>query len=160
MRKINIIHAGNMKEDYFKKAMQEYIKRLSMAFKINNIEIKEEQIPEKASVREIEICLEKEAAKMLEKTEKSAFKIVLAVEGTQLSSEKFSELLYSERAINAQSIDFIIGSSHGLADKIKQTADFKLSFSAMTFPHSLFRVMLIEQIYRAYMIENNRMYHK
>jgi 23S rRNA (pseudouridine1915-N3)-methyltransferase len=149
-----------MKEDYFKKAVQEYTKRLSTAFKIDNAEIKDEQVPEKASAKEIEQCLEKEAEKILSRITKGAFKIVLDVKGTRLSSEKFSELLYSERAVNAQSVDFIIGSSHGLSDKIKQAADFRLSFSDMTFPHSLFRVMLTEQIYRAYMIENNRMYHK
>ena len=148
MRRINIIYAGNMKEDYFKKAVQEYMKRLSAAFKIEHTEIKEEQ------------SLEKEAAKILEKINKGAFKIILDVAGEKLSSEKFAELLYSERAENAQSVDFIIGSSHGLSDKIKQAADFRLSFSDMTFPHSLFRVMLMEQIYRAYMIENNRTYHK
>jgi 23S rRNA (pseudouridine1915-N3)-methyltransferase len=149
-----------MKEDYFRQAVQEYTKRLSAAFRIDNIEIKEEPVPKKASGREIEICLEKEAAKILEKTGKSAFKIVLDVAGTRLSSERFAELLCSGRASGASSVDFIIGSSHGLAESVKQSADFRLSFSDMTFPHSLFRVMLIEQIYRAYMIENNRSYHK
>ena len=148
MRRINIIYAGNMKEDYFKKAVQEYIKRLSAAFTINHVEIKEEQ------------SLEKEAAKILEKINKGSFKIALDIAGNKLSSEKFAELLYSERVYNAQSVAFIIGSSHGLAERVKKAADFKLSFSDMTFPHSLFRVMLTEQIYRAYMIENNRAYHK
>ena len=150
MRKIYIIYAGNMKEDYFKKAVQEYMKRLSAAFKIDNIEIKEEH------------SLEKEADKILEKLDKlgKIFKIVLDREGTRLSSEKFAELLYSERVTNAQCAAFIIGSSHGLSERIKSAADFRLSFSDMTFPHSLFRVMLMEQIYRAYMIENNRSYHK
>ena len=150
MRKIYIVYAGNMKEDYFKQAVQEYIKRLSAEFKIDNIEIKEEY------------SLEKEADKILERLEKlgRVYKIVLDREGTRLTSEKFAELLYSERVINAQSAAFIIGSSHGLSDRVKQAADFRLSFSDMTFPHSLFRVMLTEQIYRAYMIENNRAYHK
>jgi 23S rRNA (pseudouridine1915-N3)-methyltransferase len=150
MRKIYIIYAGNMKEDYFKKAVQEYIKRLSAEFKIDNIEIKEEH------------SLGKEADRILEKLEKlgRVFKIVLDREGGGLSSEQFAGLLYGERAVNSQGIAFIIGSSHGLADKIKQAADFRLSFSNMTFPHSLFRVMLMEQIYRAYMIEHNRAYHK
>ena len=150
MRRIYIIHAGNMKEDYFKKAVQEYIKRLSAAFRIDNIEIKEEH------------SLEKEADKILERLDKlgRVYKIVLDREGTRLSSEKFAELLYNEQVYNAQSVAFIIGSSHGLADRVKSAADFRLSFSDMTFPHSLFRVMLMEQIYRAYMIENGRSYHK
>jgi len=147
MRKIYIIYAGNMKEDYFKQAAQEYIKRLSAEFRIDNIEIKEEQ------------SLEREADKILEKLEKLGriYKIVLDREGARLSSEKFAELLYNERAANAA---FIIGSSHGLSERVKSAADFRLSFSDMTFPHSLFRVMLMEQIYRAYMINNNRSYHK
>ena len=150
MRKIYIIYAGNMKEEYFKQAVGEYIKRLSAEFKIENIEIKEEY------------NLEKEADKILDKLERlgRVFKIVLDREGSRLSSEKFAELLYSERVYNAQALAFIIGSSHGLADRVKKAADFKLSFSDMTFPHSLFRVMLTEQIYRAYMIEYNRAYHK
>ena len=146
MRKIYIIYAGNMKEDYFKQAVQEYIKRLSAEFKIENIEIKEEQ------------TLEREADKILERLDKlgRVYKIVLDREATQLSSEKFAELLYNQ----AQPVAFIIGSSHGLAERVKSAADFRLSFSDMTFPHSLFRVMLVEQIYRAYMIENGRSYHK
>ena len=152
MRKINIIYAGTMKEDYFKRAAQEYIKRLSADFRVEHIEIKEER----------GMGLQKEADRISEKLGKlgSAFKIVLDREGARLSSEKFAELLYGERAVNAQSTAFIIGSSHGLADRIKQAADFRLSFSDMTFPHSLFRVMLMEQIYRACMIERGGAYHK
>jgi len=139
-----------MKEDYFRQATQEYIKRLGGAFKIDNTEIKEES------------SLEKEADKILDKLDRlgRVYKIVLDREGTRLPSEKFAELLYSERAQNAQSVAFIIGSSHGLSERVKSAADFRLSFSDMTFPHSLFRVMLMEQIYRAYMIENGRSYHK
>jgi 23S rRNA (pseudouridine1915-N3)-methyltransferase len=88
------------------------------------------------------------------------FKIALCVEGEKLSSEDFSLLLYGEKASNAQSVDFFIGSSHGLSDEVKKSADFMLSFSHMTFPHSLIRVMLMEQIYRAYAIKAGKKYHK
>jgi len=151
MRKINIICMGSMKEDYFKKAVSEYIKRLSGEFRVDTIEIKEGR------------NLDEEAERILKRVDnlgKSVFKIVLDREGTRLSSEKFAELLYGEKATAAQSIAFIIGSSHGLADKVKAVADVKLSFSDMTFPHELFRIMLAEQIYRAYMIERGRTYHK
>ena len=151
MRRINIICMGSMKEDYFKKALLEYIKRLSGEFRVDIVEIKEGR------------SLDEEADKILRRLDglgKSVFKIVLDREGTQLSSEKFADILYGEKAINAQCIAFIIGSSYGLAQKVKEGADFKLSFSDMTFPHELFRVMLAEQIYRAYMIQNGRTYHK
>jgi len=150
MRKINIIYAGNIKADekYFNETISEYIKRLSRDFKINNIEIKDD------------IDLKKEGVKILEKTNKNAYKIALCIEGKKLSSEDFACLLYSERAINAQSVDFIIGSSHGLSDEVKKSCDYLLSFSDMTFSHRLARVMLMEQIYRAYAIETGRKYHK
>lgn len=166
MRKINIIYAGGMKEKYYKEAVNEYIKRLSAQFKIENIEIKEIMLPENPSNGEIESCLKKEGEKILEKlykidkTGKNSFKIALCVEGEKLSSEDFALLLYGEKASNAQSVDFFIGSSHGLSDKVKKSADFMLSFSDMTFPHSLIRVMLTEQIYRAYAIKAGKKYHK
>jgi len=149
-----------MKEHYFKEAVREYAKRLSADFKIDSIEIKEEQ------GQNLEQNLEKEADKILlrlaklGKFNRPAFKIVLDREGGRLSSERFAALLYGERAIHAPCVAFIIGSSHGLADRVKKSADFRLSFSDMTFPHSLFRVMLMEQIYRACMIEKGGAYHK
>ena len=147
MRKINIIYAGGMKagEKYYHEMISEYVKRLSGEFKITNIEIKEE------------LSLKTEGVKILEKTNNKAYKIALCVEGKKLSSESFAALLY--RADFA-SVDFIIGSSHGLSDEVKQSADYLLSFSDMTFNHRLARVMLMEQIYRAYTIETGRKYHK
>jgi len=163
MRKINIIYAGGMKEKYYKDAVSEYIKRLSGEFKIENIEIKEVKLADNPSVGEIASRLKKEGEKILEKAEKpggNSLKIALCVEGKKLSSEDFALLLYGEKASNAQSVDFFIGSSHGLSEEVKKSADFMLSFSDMTFPHSLIRVMLTEQIYRAYAIETGKKYHK
>lgn len=154
MRRINIIYAGGMKEKYYKDAVSEYVKRLSAEFKISDIEIKEEKSSESLK------SLKTEGKKILEKTGGCAFKIALCVEGNKLSSEGFSSLLYGEKAINSQSVDFFIGSSHGLSDEVKKSADYLLSFSDMTFTHSLARVMLMEQIYRAFSIENGRKYHK
>ncbi|MCL2772597.1 MAG: 23S rRNA (pseudouridine(1915)-N(3))-methyltransferase RlmH [Oscillospiraceae bacterium] len=162
MRKINIIYVGGIKaqEKYYQDAVNEYIKRLSPAFKIENIEIKEEQLPEKSGDAEIGVCLKKEGVKILEKTCGSAYKIALCVEGKRLSSENFAALLYGDKAINSQSVDFFIGSSHGLSGEIKKSADYLLSLSDMTFTHRLARVMLTEQIYRAYTIEVGKKYHK
>ena len=162
MRKINIIYVGGIKaqEKYFQEAADEYIKRLGRDFKVANIGIKEKKLPEKPSEAEIEICLKSEGRKILEKTSSGAFKIALCVEGKRLPSEQFAALLYGEKAINAQSMDFIIGSSHGLSDEVKRSADYLLSLSDMTFTHRLARVMLMEQIYRAYSIETGRKYHK
>ena len=145
MRKINIIYAGNIKaqEKYYHETINEYIKRLSRDFKINNIEIKED------------VNLNTEGKKILEKINPGAFKIALCVEGKKLTSEQFSSLLY-----NNASVDFIIGSSHGLSDDVKKSADYLLSLSDMTFTHRLARVMLMEQIYRAYAIETGLKYHK
>ena len=162
MRKINIIYVGGIKtqEKYFGEVIGEYIKRLSRDFTVANIEIKEEFVPDNPSQSEIDLCLKKEGAKILEKTGNGSFKIVLCIEGKKISSEQFAMLLYSSRAENSQSVDFIIGSSHGLSDEIKSRADYLLSFSDMTFSHRLARVMLMEQIYRAYAINTGRKYHK
>ena len=148
MRKINIIHVGGMKtsERYYHEAVEEYIKRLSQEFRIADIEIKETD-------------LKTEGRQILEKTNHKAFKIALCVEGKKLSSEDFAELIY-RRGELCPSVDFFIGSSYGLSDEVKQSADYPLSLSEMTFNHRLARVMLMEQIYRAYAIETGRKYHK
>lgn len=162
MRKINIIYVGDIKdkEEYYKKAVEEYEKRLSTAFKIINTEIKEERLSDKPSDNEILAGLNREAAKIKEKSMKGAYKIALCIEGKKLSSEDFSNLIYNNKAQNVPCIEFYIGSSHGLSNEIKQSCDLMLSFSDMTFPHRLMRVILIEQIYRAYTIYNGIRYHK
>ena len=162
MRKINIIYVGGIKsqEKYYHQTIDEYIKRLSRDFKITNIEIKEEQISEKPSDGEIENCLKTEGKKILDKINNNTFKIALCIEGKKIKSEQFASLLYSSQAINSQSVDFIIGSSYGLSDEIKKSAHYLLSLSDMTFTHRLARIMLMEQIYRAFTIETGRNYHK
>jgi len=160
MRKINIIYVGGMKENYYKEAAGEYIKRLSPAFEISEIEIKEEKLSDRPGESEIIACLKKEGEKILAKTNKNSYKIALCVEGKKLSSEDFAYLLYGEKAVNSSSADFIIGSSRGLSGEVKKSADYLLSLSDMTYSHRLARVMLMEQIYRAYSIETGRKYHK
>ncbi|MCL2095606.1 MAG: 23S rRNA (pseudouridine(1915)-N(3))-methyltransferase RlmH [Oscillospiraceae bacterium] len=162
MRKINIIYAGGVKagEKYYGEAVSEYIKRLSRDFKIENIEIKEEKLPANPNKSEIEAGLVTEGRKILAKINPGAFKIALCVEGRKLSSEDFSSLLFGGKAVNSRSVDFIIGSSHGLSGEVKKTADYLLSLSDMTFTRRLSRVMLAEQIYRAWAIESGRKYCK
>jgi len=147
-------------EKYYQETISEYIKRLSRDFKIINTEIKEEPLPDKPNESDINLCLKKEGAKILEKISRDSYKIALCIEGKKISSEEFASLLYSEKAVNSQSVDFIIGSSHGLSGEVKKSMDYLLSLSDMTFSHRLARVILMEQIYRAYAIETGKKYHK
>ena len=152
MRKINIIYAGGIKssEKYFTEAVGEYIKRVSGEFKITNTEINVGN-----AALGVPQIIEAEGKKILGKINPGAFKIALCVEGKKLTSEEFAALLYKHA-----SVDFIIGSSHGLSDEVKRSADYLLSLSDMTFAHRLARVMLTEQIYRAYAIQTGKKYHK
>jgi 23S rRNA (pseudouridine1915-N3)-methyltransferase len=145
MAVINIITLGRLKESYFKESSAEYEKRLTAYCRLNIIEL----TPDKRT------DLHKEAELIAAKTPKS-FKIALCPEGQRLTSDEFADRLSGiDRAVS-----FIIGSSEGLADSVKANADMKLSLSDMTFPHRLARVMLLEQLYRAYTIINNGKYHK
>ena len=161
MRKINIIYAGGIKtsEKYYREAIDEYRKRLSGEFKIADIEIKEEPLPQNPGASEIAACLSAEGKKILGRAGDGAFKIALCPEGKKLTSEAFASLLYGEKTEN-KSLDFIIGSSHGLSGEVKQAADYLLSLSDMTFSHRLARVVLFEQLYRAYAIKTGKRYHK
>lgn len=155
---INLIVIGKLKEDYLKSACDEYLKRLRKYCNIKVFELPEYRLPEKPSEKEISIALENESKDILKYA--SGFIISMCIEGKQLSSEDFSAKL-SQTAVNGNStISIIIGSSFGLSDTIKQKSDFKLSMSLMTFPHQLARVMLLEQIYRAFQISTGGKYHK
>lgn len=150
---IKIICVGQIKEPYLKSAIAEYSKRLKKYSKVEIIEIKDEGLVEESKA----IALEGEKIKkhLLEKD----CLITLEIEGKQLTSLEFSEKL-NELLIENSNIVFIIGGSYGLSEEIKQRAKLHLSFSKMTFPHQLFRVILLEQVYRAYKILNNERYHK
>ena len=158
MFKITIISVGNMKEKYFAEAIKEYEKRISAYAEIRDINLKEENLD---NLREGDIAaaLEKEGKSILEALPPRAYKVALCVEGRSLSSEKLAELV--DDAKNTQGeICFIIGSSHGLSQKVKTACDYRLSVSALTFPHRLMRVILTEAIYRALSIANGGKYHK
>ena len=159
MQAVTIIAVGSLKEKYLRDAMAEYSKRLSAFYKFNVIEITPARIPESPSQNEISSALEKEGAVILSKIPKGAETVAMCIEGKQQSSEKLAQTI-SSNAANFGSIAFIIGGSHGLCDEVKKKSNIRLSMSEMTFPHQLARVMLTEQIYRAFMINSNNKYHK
>ncbi len=160
MLTVNIICVGNLKEKYLKDAVDEYKKRLSAFCKFDIIEIAEQRLSDKPSESEINSALEKEAEKIMQKVPKGSAVIPMAIEGKQLSSEKLADTVSDFALKGFSSISFIIGSSFGLSQNIKSKANLLLSMSKMTFPHQLARVMLCEQIYRAFSIINHTKYHK
>lgn len=159
MIKCRIIAMGSLKEKFFKEACGEYAKRLSRFCDLDICEIEPQKLPEKPSLGEIENALKKEAEQISKKIPQNSLVISLCVEGKQMSSEKLAEKIKEASAVG-RGLCFIIGSSHGLADEVKKNSDLRLSLSEMTFPHKLFRVMLIEQIYRGFMINSGSEYHK
>lgn len=157
---IKLICAGKLREKFYIEAFREYEKRLSAFCKFETVEIPEVKTGEDPSQAEIDAALEKESRAILEKIPQGAYVVALCVEGKALSSEGLAGLL-AERALMGDSrLCFVVGSSNGLHPSVKQRADFRLSVSDMTFPHHLFRVMLAEQIYRAFTINAGRKYHK
>ncbi len=159
MLNVNIICVGSLKEKFFTDAVSEYTKRLSRYCKFNVIELSEEKIADKATDSQIENTLKKEGEKILSKVGKGDYVVAMCIEGKIISSEDLASKL-NDISMSSGSVDFIIGGSWGLSDDVKRRADFKLSVSKMTFPHQLFRVMLCEQIYRAFSINANAKYHK
>lgn len=158
--KIKIITVGRLKEDFYKKAVAEYEKRLSRFHKLTVIEIPEELKADSPSRAEIERALASEGEKILKAVGKGAHIISLAIEGTQISSETLAKKLDELAKSGTGEVDFIIGGSHGLSDKVTSASDFLLSFSRMTFTYQLSRVILSEQLYRAAKISSGEAYHK
>ncbi len=159
MIKINIIALGKLKEKYLTAAADEYKKRLSGYCSLEINEIEPIKLPDKPSKAEVDKALKKEAELINAKIPAGSKVFAMCIEGKQFSSEDFAQKIDNEVNIG-KSITFIIGSSHGLSDEIKRKADVKISVSEMTFPHQLFRVMLLEQIYRAFKINEGSAYHK
>ncbi len=156
---ITIICVGKIKEKFFSDAVNEYLKRLSRFAKIEIIEVRDEKIPDKASLRECEIILEKEGNAILSKIPKNSYVVSLCIEGKELSSPALADKI-KYISMEASNITFIIGGSLGIAEQVKQKSDFRLSFGKMTLPHQLMRVVLLEQIYRSFKILANESYHK
>lgn len=160
MIKVNVIAVGKLKEKYLKDGCNEYIKRLSSFSKVNIIEINEERCSDNPSANEIEQVKKKEGERIISKIPKQSYVIPLCIEGNQLSSEEFSKKTEEISVNGLGEITFIIGGSFGLSDDVKALGNLKLSFSKMTLPHQLMRMVLLEQIYRAFSISNNSKYHK
>ena len=158
--KIDVLTVGKIKENYLKDAVDEYLKRLGRYAKVSVIEVKDEKNDEDASDHENDLVRSAEASRLSKYIDDGAYLIPLCIEGRQLSSEGFSEMISSLENTGHSHIQFVIGGSLGIDDAIKEKGDMKLSFSKMTFPHQLMRVVLLEQIYRAYRIKNNEPYHK
>ncbi len=159
MLTVRIICIGKLKEKYLKDAVAEYGKRLSPLCKFEITELNEEYTPDSPSSAQTAQTVEKESEKILSKIAPSDYVIAMCVEGKNLSSEELSEKL-ENITLSHSAVDFIIGGSWGLSDKLKSRADLKLSMGRMTFPHQLCRVMLSEQIYRAFQISKGTKYHK
>ena len=163
MVNIHIIAVGKLKEKYFAEACEEYAKRLSgLGVKLITEEIEPAYLPEEPSDSEIEKALDTEAEKLLKKIPADSFTVPMCIEGKQLSSEQLAAKLTEalDGVSGNTSVTFIIGGSCGLSGKVKNRGSLRLSMSSMTFPHRLARVMLSEQIYRAFTIIRNRKYHK
>lgn len=158
--KITIISVGKIKEKFFDDAIKEYSKRLSKYCKLNIVEVKDEKTKENASPTEEDIVKETEGKRILDKISDSSKVIALAIEGKELDSVELAKQIEEFRISGASDITFVIGGSLGLHKTVLDRADMKLSFSKMTFPHQLMRVILLEQIYRSFRIINNEPYHK
>lgn len=158
--KITIISVGKIKEKFFTDAINEYKKRLSKFCKLTEEIIPDERADENFSQSEIEQVKLKEGAKILNKIPKNSYVVVLDVKGKQLSSEELAAKINTLGIDGTSDITFIIGGSNGLSQEVLDIANFKLSFSKMTFPHQLFKVILLEQIYRSYKINAGEAYHK
>ncbi len=160
MLTVNIICIGKIKEKYWTDAISEYAKRLRAFCKFNVIELDEEKFSGTPNPSQIEGILAAEGKRILSKISGGDYVFAMCIEGRQLSSEELAERLSDLALTGRSTVDFIIGGSHGLSPEVKNRADFKLSMSRMTFPHQMARVVLSEQIYRAFEINSNGKYHK
>ena len=158
--KITILTVGKLKEKFFREAVAEYCKRLSKYCKLEILEVADEKTPEKASTAEEEQIKEREGARLLKQIPESAYVLALAIDDAQMDSVSFSIKIENLGMTGKSHLIFLIGGSLGLADSVLLRADEKISFSKMTFPHQLMRVILLEQIYRGYRIMKGEPYHK
>ena len=158
--KIKLITVGKIKEKFFSQAIDEYSKRLSRYCKLEIIEVADEKTPDEASLHEEELIKSREGERILKSIKDDAYVVALAIEGKKLTSPGFADFVEKLGVGGTSHIQFVIGGSLGLAPEVMKRADYKLSFSDMTFPHQLMRVILLEQVYRAYRIINGEPYHK
>ena len=158
--KITIVCVGKIKEKFYQDAIAEYVKRLSRYVSLNILEVKDEKTKEQASPAEEKQVKDLEGERILKNIREDGYVIALAIEGKTLDSVELSEKIDALGLGGTSHIYFVIGGSLGLSEEVLKRADYKLSFSRMTFPHQLMRVILLEQIYRSYRIINHEPYHK
>lgn len=158
--KIKLVTVGKLKEKYLKDGIAEYTKRLSRFCKLEIVELADEKTPDKASEVENQQILEKEGSRILAKISEREFVVALAIEGKQFPSEEFSSILNDITVRGFSDITFVIGGSLGLSPTVKKRANLLMSFGKLTLPHQLMRLVLVEQIYRAFMIQQGSPYHK
>ncbi|PZX03714.1 23S rRNA (pseudouridine1915-N3)-methyltransferase [Psychrobacillus insolitus] len=157
---IQIISVGKLKEKYLKMGIEEYTKRMGAYAKMDLVEVSDEKAPEQLSLADMEIVKKKEGERILAKIAPDTYVIALAIEGKMKSSEELANDLESLMTYGKSKIAFVIGGSLGLHDDVMKRSNEKLSFSKMTLPHQLMKLVLVEQIYRAFRIINNAPYHK
>ncbi len=158
--KITLVTVGKIKEKFYEEAVAEYVKRLGSYCRLEIVQVADEKTPDGAGDGLKEQILEKEGARILSHLKDGAYVIALAIEGKMLDSEELAEKMEELGVRGVSHIQFVIGGSLGLSEKVMKRADFALSFSRMTFPHQLMRVILLEQIYRSYRISLGMPYHK
>ncbi|MBM7552156.1 23S rRNA (pseudouridine(1915)-N(3))-methyltransferase RlmH [Thalassobacillus pellis] len=158
--KITIVTVGKLKEKYLKQGIQEYVKRLQPYASVDIIEVPDEKAPENLSEADMEEVKRKEGERILAKINQDAYVITLEIEGSMLTSEKLAKKLDDLATYGKSKVAFVIGGSLGLSQDVLSRSDFGLSFSKMTFPHQLMRLMLVEQVYRAFKINRGEPYHK
>jgi len=157
---ITIISVGKIKEKYLKNAIGEYSKRLSRYCKLSSIEVSDEKAPENLSETEMEMIKDKEGEGILKNIKDESYVIALDIKGKMISSEEFAKKLDNLGIQGKSNIVFVIGGSLGLSQNVLKRANYKLSFSPMTFPHQLMKVILLEQVYRGFRINRGEPYHK
>lgn len=158
--RITVVCVGKIKEKYFTMGIDEYSKRLSRYCKLEIIQVPDEKTPDNASEAEELMIKKKEGERILKNIKDNAYVIALAIEGKMLTSEELADKIDKLGVGGDSHIAFVIGGSLGLDDEVLKRADFKLSFSKMTFPHQMMRMVLLEQVYRGYRIINGEPYHK
>lgn len=157
---ITIVTVGKLKEKYLKMGIEEFSKRLGSYAKVNVVEVADEKAPESLSDADMEIVKKKEAERILAKVGSDTYVIALAIEGKMKTSEELATDLESLMTYGRSKVAFVIGGSLGLHDSVIKRADELLSFSKMTFPHQMMKLILLEQVYRAFRIMKNEPYHK
>ena len=157
--KVTLICVGKVKEKFYRDAIKEYEKRLGAYIKLNTIEISDEKVKVEND-SEIALTMEKEGNNILSKIKDNQYVITLEILGKNLSSEEFASKIDNLMLTGKSDVALVIGGSYGLSDSVKKRSDFALSFSRMTFPHQMMRVVLLEQVYRAYRIITGASYHK